>query len=45
MTDATLVFSSVGDTTNMMVPVIIGVVAAIVIIVAIVLIVRSRKRR
>lgn len=44
MTDAALTFPSVGDSTNMMLPIIIGVVAAVVIIVAIVLIVRSRKR-
>lgn len=45
MTDAALAFPSVGDSTNMVIPVIIGVVAAVVIIVAIVLIVRGRKRR
>lgn len=36
---------SVGDTTNLAVPIIIGVVALIVIIVAIVLILKSRRGR
>lgn len=36
---------SVGDTTNLTVPIIIGVVAAIVIVVAVVLIIKSRRSR
>ena len=43
MTDTTLFLPATGDTTNMLIPIIIGVVAAIVIIVAIILIVKSRK--
>lgn len=43
MTDALQLLPATGDQTNMLIPVIIGVVAAVVIIVAIALIVRSRK--